>query len=627
MSEYEVETVIEARVAKKSKKVIWEYNVKWKGYSTDDNTQVSVNLLCSTRLIMTSFLSWEPAGSFSGSEEILTKFWERVGPAVGDRDIKNMTQFRVGECFLPVGPPRRMPSRRTTKTDVVASTPPPSAGPSKEGTRASKRRRSSPPAVDLEEKPAKRTRGRVSESATRSTEAPRTPRELPRRPPAKPSTSSARSIRRTKKRTPSPDVVPASEEDEDDDDVVAMLVDPPQPQSPALDSPTQKNTVDMSLDDDVPNQTPAGPMQNDVPPSKTLPSHRARAANPLVKMVDDFAPMDGAISVKARLQGRNGTSNETADAGPSSSPTRKSPRKPGPGRSSAGMLSKNTSSLLTFDRGALKTVKGKFTAPVDDEDKAEGGSGLSDMPVSPAVPPTSDELLKLGGFDSKAAEALDDFEDDIPAPPEAPESTNDSAIQQSLALAKNKLFPPGMSMASNFSNKVTSVWRRATIFGPLGLGSDVVPETPSESKPFLLKLDVTVAVPLDLTDVSQSLDAIICKESSGPPGKFFLDVNARRLLDTVRAGGPSARVTVSDAATEGEKSHFTKFRSRLDQGELFTAMVGTIFLAFCSSETPLMQRLNLPANLVSFPNSIFVTQLVIEDDTAYVEVAETADRW
>jgi hypothetical protein len=61
----------------------------------------------------------------------------------------------------------------------------------------------------------------------------------------------------------------------------------------------------------------------------------------------------------------------------------------------------------------------------------------------------------------------------------------------------------------------------------------------------------------------------------------------------------------------------------------FTAMVGSVFLGFSSSETPLMQRLNLPPSLVSFPDSVFVTQLVIENYTAYVEVVDTADtsRW
>jgi len=162
-----------------------------------------------------------------------------------------------------------------------------------------------------------------------------------------------------------------------------------------------------------------------------------------------------------------------------------------------------------------------------------------------------------------------------------------------------------------------------------GLGSDVVPETRSDSKPFLLKLDATVDVPLDLTNVGQSLDVILGKESSGPPGKFFQDTNALKLLDTVRTGGPSARATINDNATEEEKTHFARFRSRLNQGELFTAMVGSVFLGFCSSETPLMQRLNLPPTLVSCPDSVFMTQLDIENFSAYLEVAETADtsRW
>jgi len=231
----------------------------------------------------------------------------------------------------------------------------------------------------------------------------------------------------------------------------------------------------------------------------------------------------------------------------------------------------------------------------------------------------------LGGFDSKDAEALDDFEEDT-TPAEAPESANNSA---SLAAAKNKLFPPGASMAESFSNKVVSVWRRATIFGPLGLGSDVVPESRSESKPFFLKLDATVSLPLDLTVVSQSLDTLICDRPNGPSGKFFADINARKLLDTVRAGGPSAKASISDSASAEQHAHFARFRSRLDQGELFTVMVDAVFLAFCSSETPLTQRLNLPPALVAFPDSVFVTQLVIENFTAYLEVAETADtsRW
>ncbi|KAJ7741525.1 hypothetical protein DFH07DRAFT_53206 [Mycena maculata] len=630
MAEYEVEGVTSARVAKKSKKVIWEYNVKWKGYSSDDNT-------------------WEPVASFSGSEDLITKFWARID--LGGRDPSNLTQFDVGETFLPVGPPRlgRKPTRKSTKPVAAAPTPPASAGASNEGTRSSKRRRSSPPPEDLEEKPTKRTRGRVSETPTRPVEEPRATRQTqtPRRPPAKATTtaSSTRSFRRTKKRTPSPDIVPASEEEEEEQDV-AMLVDPAE-QSFADEPPSQKEIVDLSLeDDDAPNHPPVDSMQ-DRASSPPLPSHRARAANPRVKMVDDFSPLEGAIAAKARVPPHNGTGHESPVAGPSTG-TRRSPRKPGPGRSSSGFLgSKNTSSLLTFEKGVLKTVKGKFTAPAAEEDTAERGSGAFDGADVPMVPPTSDELLQLGGFDAKAAEALDDFEDDTSAPADVPESASPIAIQQSLAAAKNNLFPPGSSMSSSFSHTVASVWRRATIFGPLsvpllfvrdtilnvmfprGLGTDVTPGSRSESKPFFLKLDATVSLPLDLTAVSESLDALICDKPNGPSGKFFQNVNARKLLDTVRTGGASAKVSLRESASEEQRAHFARFRSRLDQGELFTAMVDAVFLAFSSSETPLMQRLNLPPTLIAYPDSVFVTQLDIENLSAYVAVAETADtsRW
>ncbi|KAJ7774958.1 hypothetical protein B0H16DRAFT_1880134 [Mycena metata] len=600
MSEFEVETVTEARVAKKSKKVIWEYHVKWKGYTLDENT-------------------WEPIASFSGSEDIIEKFWERVD--LNNRDRKNMTQFRVGETFLPVGPPRRKQSQRNLKSQPVAS-PPPSAGPSKETTtKSGKRRRSSPPAAEPEEKPAKRTRGRTTESEAPPAE-PRAPRQPARRPPAKSTASSARSIRRTKKRTPSPQEVPASEVDEEED--VAMLVDP-EPEA-AVDPPPQ-DVEEAAIE---------------APPQEALPSHRARAAKPLVKMIDDFAPMDGAISVKARLRAQDGTSNgDTPVAGPSTTP-RKSPRKPG--------LNKNTSSLLTFDKGALKTVKGKFKASAE-EDKGEGASGALDdgdaMMASPvAEPPTSEELLKLGGLDSKVADELEDFEDEGVASPTA-EETPTNPNRESLTLAKNKLFPPGTSVVSSVSNKLASVWRRATIFGPLfvplifaqhtvlsvlfprGLGSDAVADTTSESKPFTLKLDATVILPLDLTDIHESLDTKFSETTNGPTGKFYKGTNAVKLLDTVRTGGPSARVVMREDATDEHKTHFARFRSRLDEGDLFTMMIGNVFLGFASSNTPLMQRLNLPPSLASFTDSVFLTELHIENLSEYLDAVDTADtsRW
>ena len=149
-----------------------------------------------------------------------------------------------------------------------------------------------------------------------------------------------------------------------------------------------------------------------------LPSHRARAANPLVKMVENpnFAGLDGAISVKTRLAGGNSVESPEKS------------RKPGPGRSSSGLI-KN--SLLTFRKGSLKTVKGSYKKQIDKpgseelvhdghsgESMREGGSNDGNI----QAPPTANELLDLAGLDTQNAEILSDFEEDVPFTTQVPES-------------------------------------------------------------------------------------------------------------------------------------------------------------------------------------------------------------
>lgn len=48
-------------------------------------------------------LSWEPIESFQGSEHMISAFWERAN--IGGRNVNDMTQFKAGEVFIPVGPP------------------------------------------------------------------------------------------------------------------------------------------------------------------------------------------------------------------------------------------------------------------------------------------------------------------------------------------------------------------------------------------------------------------------------------------------------------------------------------------------------------------------------------------
>lgn len=220
----------------------------------------------------------------------------------------------------------------------------------------------------------------------------------------------------------------------------------------------------------------SGPMDEDKPSTH---SHRDRAANPLVKMVDipSVAGMDDAISVKARLLGRGGPPSPAPSPGPSSRrghSNRGTPRasgsKPGPGRSSSNLMKKSTSSLLTFQKGGLKTVKGIYVkngrgekrraeSAKDDGLESDNGSLWGDMAVqnevkvpgsvdhdTPAVSvPSGKELLQLAGLDAQDAEALPDFEDDLSGQLTARDANEDSVdeITGVLGHRRASASPPG----------------------------------------------------------------------------------------------------------------------------------------------------------------------------------------
>lgn len=51
--------------------------------------------------------SWEPIENMEGSEETVTRFWERIN--TNGRDHRDLRQFKAGEVFLPIGPPKSTP--------------------------------------------------------------------------------------------------------------------------------------------------------------------------------------------------------------------------------------------------------------------------------------------------------------------------------------------------------------------------------------------------------------------------------------------------------------------------------------------------------------------------------------
>lgn len=173
----------------------------------------------------------------------------------------------------------------------------------------------------------------------------------------------------------------------------------------------------------------------------SVPFHRARAANPLVKIMEAPVPQTSAtaITAKARLMtmptaGASGAVPVRATA------KRGRGGKPGPGRLSANLLTKNRSSLLTATKGKLSTVKGTFTPANTTRDQPEeieevppawetGESGLAitswsdgdavgvtdgdHVSRASADPkPSGMELLKLAGVENDAT--LPDFEEATP---------------------------------------------------------------------------------------------------------------------------------------------------------------------------------------------------------------------
>lgn len=234
-----------------------------------------------------------------------------------------------------------------------------------------------------------------------------------------------------------------------DEQVVQKPEAQPRPQSP-------RPAASPPPDDVAPeSQAPASPVAGaydplfDSPPSHSfdkppeipiLPHHRARAAKPLVKLIDtttlENASKQSRITAKARLMSLHTT--ETPSPGGPSSNVAKRGGKPGPGQSSSGLITKNRSSLLTVSKGALKSVKGKFVSTIEldqhdeiEEDPIVRGTSLGDKLLvaswsdedviadqdhqmtsdpQPARPPSGDELAGL-----KAD--LPDYEDDSATQP------------------------------------------------------------------------------------------------------------------------------------------------------------------------------------------------------------------
>ncbi|TFK42504.1 hypothetical protein BDQ12DRAFT_732150 [Crucibulum laeve] len=638
--EYEVESVSEAIVVKatpKIKRKHWSYRVRWKGYGADADT-------------------YEPKESFVGSEDILKRFWEGVD--TGGRDHENIKLFQLGEVLRRMGPPRRKKRKSSTNASNVSLAPalePSDAETSGHGQGSgSAKRKHAESAGDEGDRTLKRIRGQASDPIPVSSCSPENPlhraaptqssKGLPQslEPPSptkatKASSSSANARQRKKRRTPS-EIIPDSDEDNE------MPIQLPE-------EPIQVNIVETPADD----SEGFDPLF-DEDPSK-LPFHRDRLVNPRVKLVDDTNPaaMAGVIPAKARAVGRIATEAS------SSQPSGSSPIRDLRQLSGSKTQKKNKSSLLTFNKGGIKIIKGKYHKSTEEESAHTKITTSMDIRQSqdegPVIPPSAGELLELAGLDSDAGKALSDFEDDAEAPPkptvvpgaqaqqgaaperasESPQSNSNASLQQSISVAKDQLFPTALS--SSVSQTTRIVWKRPTIFGPLGSGSDsnfknlpsLAVSSPDSAQSFSLSLnlDSSVSVPVMLTDVAAASKGKIVG-GSGPPGKFYSAEHAQALISTLRTGGPSAHVQIVGHASDENKRHWEHFSARLHRGDLFLAVAGSELLSLCSSSNDLVcQRLNIPANLLAIREQVLMTRVEMENYSLYAEIATKADetRW
>lgn len=346
------------------------------------------------------------------------------------------------------------PACDTNGPTILPITPPPPA-----------KRRRGVLETDTEERASKRQRDSVAAKSNGNT-----PAKTPGTSGSKLGLTTPTPARRqsARRRKPSPEVIPDSDEE------VAQFM---------------KVDDDLDSEDGIGSTSPPGSTNPatfdplfDEDPEPQAPPHRLKKRNPLVKTFEEpaLSTPQGQLSAKSRALGTNhkASGSSSRKDGTSASAS----QRPGPGRSSGGMVKKPVASLLTAGaKGALKTIKGSYRRPVEQEQeqKQEDQDVLSEAKeagspsmesIVPEEPPTAEELLTLAGYDKQDAEALPDFEDssastDTQVGGDVKDSVLARERAESLKKAKESLFPT--SAAS--SDLPSAKWRLSTIFGPMSV--------------------------------------------------------------------------------------------------------------------------------------------------------------
>jgi len=323
--------------------------------------------------------------------------------------------------------------------------------------------------------------------------------------------------------------------------------------------------------------------------------------------------MEHAISAKAKLAGSERKSSSEASSRQS---TKR--RKPGPGRSSHGMIDSQDDTLVNGEKS--------LPLPTDvDEDMEEGDEN---QPPSLSGEITRKELMDMVGLREEEVNNLPDFNDE-------PMDVETEVVQTTVTEVTVE------SIQNSYTNKErpkSTLFGIPSIFGPLsiGVGSSKI----LDRNAYALRLDTSVDVSVVLQDMkpgtgSESamtidLKEVFSKTPAAAPGKFYNPEAGSALLGTLKTGGPCARVELLPGEDEEHEQNWEKFRDRLENKDTFITGAGVhILVLVASSNTEACKTLGVPDVLTGIRREIIVSATDIEDSSGYGDAADLADnsRW
>lgn len=150
------------------------------------------------------------------------------------------------------------------------------------------------------------------------------------------------------------------------------------------------------------------PSSSSIPPVSPakVPAHRAREANPRIKMMDEGFTSQSGLSVKAALASASGSSNRRQSVLSPRARTNDSPAILG----STSLLTAGRNGGLVSIRKHVEPIRPPPASKAADSNEVTEDVQTVDEEVVDNTPPTAKEVLELAGLQPDAAEALPDYD-------------------------------------------------------------------------------------------------------------------------------------------------------------------------------------------------------------------------